>query len=124
MKEQLQQIQAVALVTFLCVLISVHSDGDYGKWFVIEGIKQDITYDTGENGTLTSTESAQYSFSYSYYLNYYEAYDSNTRLTDSIGYQSPECLGCTNQGDIAGNIKLLAYGTAIVALSVAYMARN
>ena len=38
MKEQLQQIQAVAIVTFLCVLISVHSDGDYGKWFVVDGI--------------------------------------------------------------------------------------
>jgi len=124
MKEQLQQIQAVAIVTFLCVLISVHSDGDYGKWFVIEGIKQDITYETDENGNQTSTESAQYSFSYSYYLNYYEAYDSNTRDKISIGYASPECLACTNQGDTAGNIKLLAYGTAIVALSVAYMARN
>jgi len=124
MKEQLQQIQAVALVTFLCVLISVHSSEDYGKWFVVEGIRQDITYDTDEEGNLTSTESAQYSFSYSYYLNYYESYDSNTRLTDSIGYESPECVACANQKDTAGNIKLLAYGTAIVALSVAYMARN
>ena len=79
MKEQLQQIQAVAIVTFLCVLISVHSDEDYGKWFVVEGIRQDITYDTDENGNLTSTESAQYSFSYSYYLNYYAV--SYTHLT-------------------------------------------
>ncbi len=101
MKEQLQQIQAVAIVTFLCVLISVHSDEDYGKWFVVEGIRQDITYSTDEEGNETTAESSQYSFSYSYYLNYYTSYDSNTRDPMSIGYGSPECIACSNQKDTA-----------------------
>ena len=57
MKEQLQQIQAVAIVTFLCVLISVHSDGDYGKWFVIDGVRVDITHTDAinDNGTVDDT---------------------------------------------------------------------
>ena len=82
MKEQLQQIQAVAIVTFLCVLISVHSDGDYGKWFVVDGIRVDITHTDAinDNGTVddttddtvisVETESDDYKFQYNYYLNY------------------------------------------------------
>ena len=42
MKEQLQQIQAVAVVTFICVLISINSTGDYGQWFVIYGTDEDV----------------------------------------------------------------------------------
>ena len=42
MKEELQQIQAVAIVTFLCVLIAIHSTGEYGEWFEISGTKQEI----------------------------------------------------------------------------------
>ena len=47
MKEQLQQIQAVAVVTFLCILISVNSTGDYGKWFVINGAHEVVDPVTG-----------------------------------------------------------------------------
>ena len=120
MKEQLQQIQAVAIVTFLCVLISVHSDGDYGKWFVGEGAREDITYDSEGN----ATESDDYNFAYSYYLNYYEHYNGADQTISSVSYASADCQDCTNQDESAGNIKILAYGTAIVALSVAYMANN
>ena len=128
MKEQLQQIQAVAIVTCLCVLIAVHSDGDYGKWFVVSGVKEDITYTdvTDSNGTVTTvaTDSDDYTFVYSYYLNYYENYNGADMTTDSVAYASTDCQDCTNQDDAAGNIKLLAYGTAIVAFSVAYMANS
>ena len=120
MKEQLQQIQAVAIVTFLCVLISVHSNGDYGKWFVVSGVKEDIIYNDQGN----ATESDDYIFGYSYYLNYYEVYNSATQTTESVAYASTECQDCTNQDEAGRNIKLLAYGTAIVALSVAYMANS
>ena len=136
MKEQLQQIQAVAIVTFLCVLISVHSDGDYGKWFIIEGIRTDVTQgeETNDNGTLedttddtivsVETELGDYNFVYSYYLNYYEHYNGADRIISSVSYTSADCQDCMNQDKAAGNIKILAYGTAIVALSVAYMANN
>ena len=128
MKEQLQQIQAVAIVTFLCVLISVHSDGDYGKWFVVEGAREDITYadvtDSDGNVTTVATEADDYNFVYSYYLNYYEQYNGADQTISSVSYASADCQDCTNQDEAAGNIKILAYGTAIVALSVAYMANN
>ena len=136
MKEQLQQIQAVAIVTFLCVLISVHSDGDYGKWFIIEGIRTDVIQgeETNDNGTLedttddtivsVETELGDYNFVYSYYLNYYEHYNGADRIISSVSYTSADCQDCMNQDKAAGNIKILAYGTAIVALSVAYMANN
>ena len=120
MKEQLQQIQAVAIVTFICVLISVHSDGNYGKWFVVEGVKEDIIYNSEGN----ATESNDYNFEYSYYLNYYEHYNSADQTIISVSYASTDCQDCTNQDEASGNIKILAYGTAIVALSVAYMANN
>ena len=56
MKEELQQIQAVAIVTFLCVLISIHSTGEYGEWFEISGTKQDIINPGNpENGTEIKT---------------------------------------------------------------------
>ena len=112
MKEPLQQIQAVAIVTFLCVLISVHSDGDYGKWFVVNGVREDITYTevTDNNGTVTTetTESDDYTFEFSYYLEYYEGYNGATLTTDSFAYDSTECQDCTNQDETAGNIKLMA----------------
>ena len=54
MKEQLQQIQAVAVVTFLCILISVNSTGDYGKWFVIDGARETVDPVTG-NATQYNT---------------------------------------------------------------------
>ena len=59
MKEQLQQIQAVAIVTFLCVLISVHSDGDYGKWFVVDGVREDITKSIGNSFIIRHTVKVQ-----------------------------------------------------------------
>jgi len=128
MKEQLQQIQAVAIVTFICVLISVHSDGDYGKWFVVDGVREDITYAdvTDSNGNVTTviTEADDYNFEYSYYLNYYEHYNGADQTISSASYASVDCQDCTNQDEAAGNIKILAYGTAIIALSVAYMANN
>ena len=111
MKEQLQQIQAVAIVTFLCVLISVHSDGDYGKWFVVDGAREDITYDSDGN----ATEADDYNFEYSYYLNYYEHYNSGDQTIISVSYASADCQDCTYQDEAAGNIKILAYGTAIIA---------
>ena len=117
MKEQLQQIQAVAIVTCFCVLIAVHSDGDYGKWFVVEGVREDVD-------TATGNSTNQYSFQYNYYLGYYEYYNSADRTTESVGYGSVLCLSCSNQKDVAGNIKILSYGTAILAFGVAYMAYN
>ena len=54
MKEELQQIQAVALVTFLCVLISIHSTGEYGEWFEVSGTKQEIL-DPGNPETVSYT---------------------------------------------------------------------
>ena len=108
MKEQLQQIQAVAIVTFLCVLISVHSDGDYGKWFVVDGVRQDITYadvtDSDGNVTTVATEADDYNFQYSYYLNYYEQYNGADQTISSVSYASADCQDCTNQDEAAGNI--------------------
>ncbi len=136
MKEQLQQIQAVAMVTFLCVLISVHSDGDYGRWFVVDGIRVDVTHTQAinDNGTVddetddtvfsVETESDDYNFEYNYYLNYYEHYNGGDQTISQVSYDSADCKDCANQDEAAGTIKILAYGTSIVALSVAYMANN
>ena len=136
MKEQLQQIQAVAIVTFLCVLISVHSDGDYGRWFVVDGIRVDVNHTEAinDNGTVddetddtvfsVETESDDYKFEYNYYLNYYEHYNGADKTLSQVSYASTDCQDCTNQDEAAGTIKILAYGTAVVALSVAYMANN
>ena len=136
MKEQLQQIQAVAIVTFLCVLISVHSDGDYGRWFVVDGFRVDVTHTEGinDNGTeddetddtvfSIETESDDYKFEYNYYLNYYEHYNGADKTVSQVSYDSVDCQDCTEQDETAGTVKILAYSTAIVALSVAYMANN
>jgi len=128
MKEQLQQIQAVAIVTFLCVLISVHSDGDYGKWFVVSGVKEDIIYNAQGNATesvtTVTTEADDYNFEYSYYMNYYEHYNGADKTVSQVSYADVDCQDCTKQDEIAGNIKIMAYGTALIALSVAYMANN
>ena len=136
MKEQLQQIQAVAIVTFLCVLISVHSDGDYGRWFVVDGIRVDVNHTEAinDNGTVddetddtvfsVETESDDYKFEYNYYLNYYEHYNGADKTLSQVSYAGNDCQDCTNQDEAAGTIKILAYGTAVVALSVAYMANN
>ena len=42
MKEELQQIQAVALTTFLLIILSIHNSGEYGEWFEISGMKEEI----------------------------------------------------------------------------------
>ena len=82
MKEQLQQIQAVAIVTFLCVLISVHSDEDYGKWFVVEGIRQDITYDV--NFSLLKLVAEKFGFKESYYSSQTNFFLNNKFILNQI----------------------------------------
>ena len=116
-KGKLQQIQAVALVTFLCVLISIHSTGEYGEWFEISGTKQEIL-DPGnpENGTSSNQ------FEYSYHMNYYTYYENGE--TSKENYESSNCNSCVEKSKVVQNITRLAYGTAILALGVAYMARD
>ncbi len=116
MKEQLQQIQAVAVVTFLCILISVNSTGDYGKWFVIDGARESVDPETG-NVTLYNT------FQYHYYLDSYLVTDT-TGNSESVPYDSPDCVYCLNKKDSANNAKMTAYAAGIFALVVAYMAYN
>jgi len=116
MKEQLQQIQAVAVVTFLCILISVNSTGDYGKWFVIDGARESVDPETG-NVTLYNT------FQYHYYLDSYSVTDT-TGNSESVPYDSPDCVYCLNKKDSANNAKMTAYAAGIFALVVAYMAYN
>ena len=116
MKEQLQQIQAVAVVTFLCILISVNSTGDYGKWFVIDGARESVDPETG-NVTLYNT------FQYHYYLDSYLVTDT-TGNSESVPYDSPDCVYCLNKIDSANNAKMTAYAAGIFALVVAYMAYN
>ena len=67
MKEQLQQIQAVAVVTFLCILISVNSTGDYGKWFVIDGARETVDPQTGN---VTQYNTFQYHYQLYICLNF------------------------------------------------------
>jgi len=116
MKEQLQQIQAVAVVTFLCVLISIHSGGDYGQWFVLSGTNEDVEPTTGNTTSVNS-------FTYTYYLDHYALTDT-TGTNENIPYDSNNCGYCVNKIENSKNVKLLAYGTAIIALVVAYMAKN
>ncbi|MDG1544419.1 MAG: hypothetical protein P8R34_05550, partial [archaeon] len=71
MKEQLQQIQAVAIVTCLVVLIAIHSTGDYAEWFEVNGTIQNVDPDTGE------AAGASYYFEYSYYLSKYVKFTSD-----------------------------------------------
>ena len=116
MKEQLQQIQAVAVVTFLCILISVNSTGDYGKWFVIDGARETVDPETG-NQTQYNT------FQYHYYLDSYSVTDT-TGNSESITYDSQDCTYCLNKIDSANNAKMTAYAAGILALVVAFMAYN
>ena len=117
MKEELQQIQAVALVTFLCVLISIHSTGEYGEWFEVSGTKQEIL-DPGnpENGTSSNQ------FEYSYHMNYYTYYQNGE--TSKENYESSNCNSCVEKSKVVQNITRLAYATAVLAIGVAYMARD
>ena len=116
MKEQLQQIQAVAVVTFLCILISINSTGDYGKWFVIDGARENVDPLTG-NVTDYNT------FQYSYYLDSYLLTDT-TGKSESVPYDSKDCTYCLNKSDSSNNARMTAYAAAIMALVVAYMANN
>ena len=116
MKEQLQQIQAVAVVTFLCILISVNSTGDYGKWFVIDGARETVDPVTG-NATQYNT------FQYHYYLESYLVTDT-TGNSQSVVYESQECTYCLNKLDSSNNAKMTAYAAGVLALVVAYMANN
>ncbi len=116
MKEQLQQIQAVAVVTFLCILISVNSTGDYGKWFVIDGARETVDPETGN-------QTQYYTFQYHYYLDSYEATDT-TGNSESVNYDSQDCTYCLNKIDSSKNAKMTAYAAGLLALVVAYMANN
>ena len=71
MKEQLQQIQAVAIVTFLCVLISIHSSGEYAEWFEVSGTRQNVDPVSGNNS------GDSFRFEYSYYLSEYIYFEQN-----------------------------------------------
>ncbi len=119
MKEELQQIQAVAVVTFLCVLIAIHSSGEYGEWFEISGTRQDI-FDPAnpDNGT------AYYSFEYSYHTDHYTYFDTDAGETERKNYDSTACESCVEKASAIQAVKRLAYGTAILALGVAYMAHD
>ena len=116
MKEQLQQIQAVAIVTFFCVLISIHSTGDYGQWFVISGTNEDVEPLSGNTTSVNS-------FTYTYYLDQYTLSDTSGK-NDNVQYENSNCGYCINKIEAAKNVKLLAYGTAVISLIVAYMAKN
>ena len=58
MKEELQQIQAVAITTFLLIILSVHNSGEYGEWFEVSGMKEEINefYDMLERNNITKLE--------------------------------------------------------------------
>ena len=98
MKEQLQQIQAVAVVTFLCILISVNSTGDYGKWFVIDGARETVDPETG-NVTQYNT------FQFHYYLDSYLLTDT-TGNSESVPYESQDCVYCLNKVASSNNAKI------------------
>ena len=115
-KEQLQQIQDVAVVTFLCILISVNSTGDYGKWYVIDGARESVDPETG-NVTQYNT------FKYHYYLDSYLLTDT-TGNSESVAYESQDCVYCLNKIDSSNNAKMTAYAAGLLALVVAYMANN
>jgi len=117
MKEELQQIQAVAVVTFLCVLISIHSTGEYGEWFEVSGTKQEILNPGVGNSTVKITN-----FEYSYHMNYYTYYEDGD--TQKENYASSTCNSCMEKSKALQNVARLAYATAIIALGVAYMAHD
>ena len=116
MKEELQQIQAVAIVTFLCVLIAIHSSGDYGEWFQISGTRADVITPGNEDGG-TNT----YNFEYSYHTNHYTYFDSDSGETEKKTYETSGCGSCIEKTDTFKDVTRLAYATAILALGVAYM---
>ena len=116
MKEQLQQIQAVAVVTFICVLISINSTGDYGQWFVISGTDEDVEPVSGNTTSVNS-------FTYTYYLDHYTLTDT-TGTSEKVDYGGNDCGYCINKIEATKNVKLLAYGTAMISIIVAYMAKN
>ena len=117
MKEELQQIQAVAVVTFLCVLISIHSTGEYGEWFEVSGTKQEILEPGAGNSSVNIKN-----FEYSYHMNYYTYYEDGD--TQKENYASSNCNSCIEKSKVVQNVSRLAYVTAILALGVAYMARD
>ena len=116
MKEQLQQIQAVAVVTFICVLISINSTGDYGQWFVISGTNEDVEPVSGNTTSVNS-------FTFTYYLDHYTLTDT-TGTSEKVDYGGNDCGYCINKIEATKNVKLLAYGTAMISIIVAYMAKN
>ena len=116
MKEQLQQIQAVAVVTFICVLISINSTGDYGQWFVISGTNEDVEPVSGNTTSVNS-------FTFTYYLDHYTLTDT-TGTSEKVDFDGNDCGYCINKIEATKNVKLLAYGTAMISLIVAYMAKN
>lgn len=118
MKEQLQQIQAVAIVTFLCVLISIHSSGEYAEWFEVSGTRQDVDTVTGNNS------GSQYRFEYSYYLSEQVFFASNEESKTTVTYEGLDCDSCISKIEASKNVERLAYGTAIMALVVVYMAND
>ena len=118
MKEQLQQIQAVAIVTFLVVLISIHSTGEYAEWFEISGTRQDVDPQTGNNS------GADYRFEYSYYLSEYVYFEQNGEAKTVQYNNAIDCDSCLSQIEASKNVERLAYGTALMALAVAYMAND
>ena len=117
MKEELQQIQAVAITTFLLIILSVHNSGEYGEWFEVSGMKEEIL-EPGkpENGTKTTQ------FEYSYYTSHYTYYENGE--TSKENYASANCNSCIEKSKVFKNITRLAYATAVLALGVAYMARD
>ena len=117
MKEELQQIQAVAITTFLLIILSVHNSGEYGEWFEVSGMKEEIL-EPGkpENGTKTTQ------FEYSYYTSHYTYYENGE--TSKENYASANCNSCIEKSKVFKNITRLAYATAVLALGVAYMARE
>ena len=120
MKEELQQIQAVAVVTFLCVLIAIHSSGEYGEWFQISGTKQEVI--NPAEGEAAGTIS--YSFEYSYHTDHYTYFDADSGDTQTMTYDTASCGSCLEKADVFKSVTRLAYVTAILALGVAYMAHD
>ena len=118
MKEQLQQIQAVAIVTFLCVLISIHSSGEYAEWFEVSGTRQNVDPVTGNNS------GDSFRFEYSYYLSEYIYFEQNGEQRTAKYNNAIDCDSCLSQNQASKNVERLAYGTAIMAIAVAYMAND
>ena len=117
MKEELQQIQAVAITTFLLIILSVHNSGEYGEWFEVSGMKEEIN-EPGrpENGTQIKQ------FEYSYYTSHYTYYENGE--TSKENYASANCNSCIEKSKVFQNVTRLAYATAVLAIGVAFMSRE